>query len=200
MASFPTSVRLASRKSSSTLTPVRFLGHRSISLQDRPRPFALTRISPAVVVNRVRFSSSSAITATAQTQQRTSPPLTPAQHTQILATQRLSRPVAPHLSIYKPQIHSIASALQRNTGLLLSGGLYIFGICYALNSIVPLGDVTAGTIALAASLGGLGWGMVGWIGKGLVAWTGSFHSINGCLGLLRGTASPEWQSGRGRGL
>ena len=49
---------------------------------------------------------------------------------EILAKQRLQRPVSPHLSIYRPQITWIASSFNRITGVALSGGLYLFGFAY----------------------------------------------------------------------
>lgn len=49
---------------------------------------------------------------------------------QILVKQRLSRPVSPHLAIYRPQITWYASGLNRLTGVILSGGLYLFGFAY----------------------------------------------------------------------
>lgn len=39
-----------------------------------------------------------------------------------LAKQRLGRPLAPHLAIYKWQTTSVLSTLQRITGVVLSGG------------------------------------------------------------------------------
>ncbi|CAO2647402.1 Nn.00g083240.m01.CDS01 [Neocucurbitaria sp. VM-36] len=53
-----------------------------------------------------------------------------AQGSEILAKQRLQRPVSPHLTIYRPQITWYASGLNRVSGLMLSGPLYIFGIAY----------------------------------------------------------------------
>ncbi|KAK1050422.1 cytochrome b subunit of succinate dehydrogenase, Sdh3p [Friedmanniomyces endolithicus] len=50
--------------------------------------------------------------------------------TSILARQRLNRPVAPHLMIYKAQITWYLSGLNRITGCLLSGGFYVFGALY----------------------------------------------------------------------
>ncbi|KAJ5637167.1 hypothetical protein N7490_007046 [Penicillium lividum] len=50
--------------------------------------------------------------------------------TQILAKQRLNRPVAPHLTIYKPQIGWIGSSLHRISGVALSGSLYLWAAAY----------------------------------------------------------------------
>ncbi|EMD67289.1 hypothetical protein GGP41_007204 [Bipolaris sorokiniana] len=54
------------------------------------------------------------------------------QAAEILAKQRVNRPVSPHLAIYRPQITWIASGLNRITGLTLSGSLYLFGIAYLI--------------------------------------------------------------------
>lgn len=54
---------------------------------------------------------------------KTTPPkaLTPADSYKILVSQRLNRPVAPHLAIYKWQITSVLSVLERITGAVLAG-------------------------------------------------------------------------------
>ncbi|RMZ90854.1 hypothetical protein DV736_g1916, partial [Chaetothyriales sp. CBS 134916] len=49
---------------------------------------------------------------------------------EILASQRLHRPVSPHLTIYKFQVPWIMSALNRVTGVTLSGVLYLYGLAY----------------------------------------------------------------------
>ncbi|KAL1593735.1 hypothetical protein SLS60_010467 [Paraconiothyrium brasiliense] len=49
---------------------------------------------------------------------------------EILAKQRLQRPVSPHLAIYRPQITWYGSGLNRITAVILSGGLYLFGFAY----------------------------------------------------------------------
>jgi succinate dehydrogenase (ubiquinone) cytochrome b560 subunit len=56
--------------------------------------------------------------------------LTPSTAQELLVSQRKNRPVAPHLSIYRPQITWYGSALNRITGSLLSGGLYVFATAY----------------------------------------------------------------------
>jgi succinate dehydrogenase (ubiquinone) cytochrome b560 subunit len=49
---------------------------------------------------------------------------------EILAKQRLHRPVSPHLAIYRPQITWYSSGLNRVTAVVLSGSLYLFGFAY----------------------------------------------------------------------
>lgn len=48
-----------------------------------------------------------------------------------------TRPISPHLSIYKPQITSMLSILHRITGLFLSLGLIFFACAIILLSIGP---------------------------------------------------------------
>ncbi|KAJ5688908.1 hypothetical protein N7462_003300 [Penicillium macrosclerotiorum] len=49
-----------------------------------------------------------------------------------LAAQRRNRPVSPAMTVYKWTYESSVSALQRITGILLSGGLYGFATLYLL--------------------------------------------------------------------
>jgi succinate dehydrogenase (ubiquinone) cytochrome b560 subunit len=64
---------------------------------------------------------------------------------EILAKQRLNRPVAPHLSIYKPQITWYGSALNRVTGVALSGAFYAFGALYLIAPSPCLSPTTRST-------------------------------------------------------
>ncbi|KIW88122.1 succinate dehydrogenase, cytochrome b556 subunit [Cladophialophora bantiana CBS 173.52] len=63
-------------------------------------------------------------------------PLTESQHTSQLASQRLSRPVSPHLAIYQPQITWYSGALMRNCAILLTGPIYIFGAAYVISPLL----------------------------------------------------------------
>ncbi|EPS34231.1 hypothetical protein PDE_09195 [Penicillium oxalicum 114-2] len=92
-----------------------------------------------------------------------------------LERQRLQRPVAPHLSIYKWQIHSVSSAMERNTGLLLSGGLYLFATSYLAAPWLGW-DLSSAT--LAASFGALPVAAKAGI-KFFLAWPFTFHLFNG---------------------
>lgn len=103
----------------------------------------------------------------------------------ILVKQRLQRPVAPHLTIYKPQITWILSSLNRITGSLLSGGLYIFGALYAVAPVLGLSITSAGMAA----------GFAKWpvalqmLAKAGVAAPFWFHNFNGLRHLV-------WDMGR----
>ncbi|KAF2764107.1 mitochondrial succinate dehydrogenase subunit C [Teratosphaeria nubilosa] len=104
---------------------------------------------------------------------------------QILAKQRLNRPVAPHLAIYRPQITWYLSGLNRITGVALSGGFYLFGLAYLaapylgwhLESQVLAASFAAWPVFLQAAT------------KFVVAWPFAFHSFNGLRHLTWDTAS-----------
>jgi succinate dehydrogenase (ubiquinone) cytochrome b560 subunit len=72
--------------------------------------------------------------------------------TQILAKQRLNRPVAPHLSIYKPQIGWIGSSLHRITGVALSGSLYLWATAYLASPVLGWHLESASMVAAMAAL------------------------------------------------
>lgn len=104
---------------------------------------------------------------------------------EILAKQRLNRPVAPHLSIYKPQITWYGSALNRVTGVALSGAFYVFGAAYLiapaigwhLESSVIAASFAAWPLALKV------------LAKTTVALPFTYHSFNGLRHLAWDTAS-----------
>ncbi|KAJ5726580.1 uncharacterized protein N7483_007937 [Penicillium malachiteum] len=101
--------------------------------------------------------------------------LTPQTAQEGLARQRLQRPVAPHLSIYKWQVHSVSSAMERNTGLLLAGGMYLFGTSYL---VAPWLGWDLSSAALVAAFGSLP--VAAKLGlKFLVAWPFTFHLFAG---------------------
>ncbi|KAJ5495516.1 hypothetical protein N7539_000632 [Penicillium diatomitis] len=99
----------------------------------------------------------------------------PADGLRELERQRLQRPVAPHLAIYKWQVHSVSSAMERNTGLLLSGGLYLFAASYM---VAPWLGSDLSSATLAASFGALP--VAAKLGmKFFFAWPFTFHAFNG---------------------
>ena len=103
----------------------------------------------------------------------------------ILAKQRLNRPVAPHLSTYKPQITWYGSALNRVTGVALSGAFYAFGALYLvapavgwhLESSVMAASFAAWPLALKV------------LTKVTIALPFTYHSFNGLRHLVWDTAS-----------
>jgi succinate dehydrogenase (ubiquinone) cytochrome b560 subunit len=94
----------------------------------------------------------------------------------LLTAQRLSRPVAPHLSIYRRQITSVLSVLQRLTGITLSAALSLFPILYLSSTHLGL-DFDLSTEAIAASFASLPWIVKSAVKFG-VAWIFTFHVLN----------------------
>lgn len=66
----------------------------------------------------------------------------------LLAQQRLRRPLSPHLTIYKWEITSVLSSLMRITGVALSASLYLFGAFYLASPHLGL-DLSSSAIAAA---------------------------------------------------
>ncbi|KAF2871192.1 mitochondrial succinate dehydrogenase cytochrome b560 subunit C [Massariosphaeria phaeospora] len=108
--------------------------------------------------------------------------------TQILAKQRLQRPVSPHLSIYRPQITWYGSALNRVTAVVLSGSLYIFGISYLVAPTLGWHLETQSMVAAVAA-----WPVAAKIAaKATLAFPFFYHSFNGIRHLA-------WDFGVGLG-
>ena len=104
---------------------------------------------------------------------------------EILVQQRLRRPVAPHLTIYQPQITWILSGLNRITGVSVSGGLYVFALAYLASPLLGWHLESASLAAAVAT-----WPFVVKVGaKFLVALPFTFHSLNGLRHLA-------WDTGR----
>ncbi|KAF4555113.1 Succinate dehydrogenase cytochrome B subunit-like protein [Elsinoe fawcettii] len=104
----------------------------------------------------------------------------------ILARQRLQRPVAPHLTIYRPQITWYGSALNRITGSVLSGAFYVYGALYL---VAPLFGWQVGTAVMAAGIAK--WGILAKTAvKFPLAFFFTYHSFNGLRHLM-------WDMGRG---
>lgn len=103
----------------------------------------------------------------------------------ILARQRLNRPVAPHLSIYRPQISWYGSLLHRITGVAAAGGLYLFAIGYL---VAPLLGWHLESASLAAAFGALPFAAKFATKLGL-ALPFTYHSLNGVRHLI-------WDTGR----
>lgn len=99
---------------------------------------------------------------------------------QILAKQRLHRPVAPHLGIYQPQITWYLSSLNRITGVALSGGLYLFGLAYLAS---PAFGWHLESASLATAFAA--WPVaLKFATKALLAFPFTFHSFNGIRHLM----------------
>ncbi|OKL57137.1 hypothetical protein UA08_07467 [Talaromyces atroroseus] len=104
----------------------------------------------------------------------------------VLEQQRLRRPVAPHLTIYKWRYQSLTSILQRFSGIFLSGGLYLFAAGYLLapllvpqTAIAHLFDINT----IAAFVGAWPvWAKVS--AKFTLVWPFTFHAFNGVKQLV----------------
>ncbi|KAG0366959.1 hypothetical protein BC939DRAFT_452239 [Gamsiella multidivaricata] len=101
-----------------------------------------------------------------------------------LVDQRKNRPLAPHLTIYQPQLTWYMSLFHRATGGALAVGFYGGAIAYAVGPMVGLGfdaaTVTSAiaTLPVAAKIAG----------KFVVAFPFTYHSFNGIRHLLWDTA------------
>ncbi|KAJ5104740.1 hypothetical protein NUU61_002087 [Penicillium alfredii] len=106
--------------------------------------------------------------------------------TQILAKQRLNRPVAPHLAIYKPQIGWVASSLHRITGVALSGSLYLWATAYLVSPALGWHLESASMVAAFGALPLVAKVLL----KATMALPFTFHCMNGVRHLM-------WDLGRG---
>jgi len=96
---------------------------------------------------------------------------------------RRSRPLSPHLSIYRPIVTMVMSIMHRATGLLNVGGLLIV--------VVFLLALAAGPVAYESAAAWYGWWPVRVI---LVAFTWSLIQH-----MLGGVRHAIWDTGRGMG-
>ncbi|KAF2651838.1 succinate dehydrogenase subunit C [Lophiostoma macrostomum CBS 122681] len=106
--------------------------------------------------------------------------------TEILAKQRLQRPVSPHLAIYRPQITWYGSGLNRLTAVILSGSLYLFGFAYLAAPALGWHLETPSMVATVAA-----WPVAAKvIAKFTLAMPFFYHSVNGLRHLA-------WDLGKG---
>ncbi|KAJ5223431.1 hypothetical protein N7468_007973 [Penicillium chermesinum] len=94
---------------------------------------------------------------------------------QILAKQRLNRPVSPHLGIYRPQVGWIMSSLHRISGISLSGPLYLWATAYLAS---PLFGWHLESASMVAAFGALPVAAKILI-KTILALPFTYHSMNG---------------------
>ncbi|KAK7452424.1 hypothetical protein CaCOL14_004662 [Colletotrichum acutatum] len=118
--------------------------------------------------------------------------LTPQDGLELLAKQRLSRPISPHLTIYKmEQTWFGASIWTRITGGGLSAAFYVYFGTYL---VAPLLGWHVESQSLIAAFGALPLAAKGGL-KFLVAWPFTFHFFNGIRHLTYdfalGFAKPE---------
>ncbi|KAI1253688.1 hypothetical protein MGN70_004080 [Eutypa lata] len=99
----------------------------------------------------------------------------------LLASQRRARPVSPHITTYDySQIWLGASIWTRFTGMMMTGGLYVYSLAYLA---APLTGWHLESATLAASAAALPVA-VKVVGKFLVAWPVLFHSFQGTRHLV----------------
>ncbi|KAH8702242.1 succinate dehydrogenase cytochrome b560 subunit [Talaromyces proteolyticus] len=135
----------------------------------------------ALTSSMAKFASPAAIATGRYMQMRpTSSTTTTTDPTKILAEQRLNRPVAPHLTIYRPQITWYASALHRITGSLASGSLYLFATAYLVAPVVGWHLESASIAAAFGALPVLAKVLI----KAALAMPVTFHSFNGVRHLI----------------
>jgi succinate dehydrogenase (ubiquinone) cytochrome b560 subunit len=107
------------------------------------------------------------------------------EHTSRLAAQRLNRPISPHLSIYRPQTQWISGALMRNSAILITAPVYLFGAAYLVS---PLMGWHLDTTTLVDWFGSLSPGARLAI-KGVFAWPFCFHLVHGLKHLIWDTGA-----------
>lgn len=125
----------------------------------------------------------SALQAQAQTQSRviSTQKLSHDEGNKLLASQRLNRPVSPHLTIYDPaQIWYGASIMQRYTGMAYAGALYAGSLAYLTAPLLGWHLESASLVAFAASLPVAAKVVL----KTLAAFPFLFHSFNGVRHLV----------------
>ncbi|PVH97336.1 succinate dehydrogenase subunit C [Periconia macrospinosa] len=104
---------------------------------------------------------------------------------EILVKQRVNRPVSPHLAIYRPQITWYGSMFNRLTGIILSGGLYLFGFAYL--AAPTLGWHLESQSLIAAVAGWSTWAKAS--AKFGLSMPFFYHSLNGVRHLV-------WDTGK----
>lgn len=107
--------------------------------------------------------------------------LTTEQANELLASQRLRRPVSPHIDIYdRKQIWFGVSIMQRFTGMAYAGALYGGSLAYLAAPLLGWHLESQSLVALAAGLPLAAKGAV----KFALAWPLVFHFLNGTRHLV----------------
>ncbi|OAP61655.1 succinate dehydrogenase, cytochrome b556 subunit [Fonsecaea erecta] len=157
------------------------------ALQLTSRRLAAANPSTLTTTGLSRLSAPAAIATLQNVQYRpaTTQSVSQASGQEILANQRLHRPVSPHLAIYRPQITWYLSALNRITGASLSGAIYVFGAAYL---VAPLFGWHLESASLAASFAAMP--VILKVGiKALIAFPFTFHGLNGIRHLVWDTGA-----------
>ena len=90
-------------------------------------------------------------------------------------TQRTARPLSPHLQVYKPQITSVSSILNRITGLLLSA--------FAVGWVIALICLNQGIGSWESFIGFAG-SFPGCLLSMVATWSLFYHMLNGMRHLV----------------
>ncbi|WFD34833.1 cytochrome b subunit of succinate dehydrogenase, Sdh3p [Malassezia cuniculi] len=108
------------------------------------RMVSALRVSPVTLgQQQLRLISSTAVAHKLPIPTRNAPTttITPEQDLKHLNATRNERPIAPHLSIYQPQLTWYSSMFHRITGGTLGAGLYAFAIAYVAAPAAGFGDI-----------------------------------------------------------
>ncbi|KAJ2000356.1 hypothetical protein GGI04_004186, partial [Coemansia thaxteri] len=98
---------------------------------------------------------------------------------------RKNRPVSPHLGIYKPQMTWVLSGINRNTGVAIGGGAFLYAASFGL---APMFGLDLSSVAVASSLSAMpAFVLIG--AKALISGCLSFHCFSGIRHLW-------WDTGR----
>ncbi|KAI1422507.1 succinate dehydrogenase cytochrome b subunit [Xylaria sp. FL1777] len=139
------------------------------ALQQVARPNAISQNVPRLMV------------ASLQVRTAATTKVTPDEAQALLASQRLRRPIAPHLSAYDyKQTWFSTSVWTRITGGGLTAALYVFSLSYLA---APLTGWHLESASLAAAAGGLPLAAKAGL-KVLVTWPFVFHLYNGVRHLV----------------
>ncbi|KAI0115608.1 succinate dehydrogenase cytochrome b subunit [Nemania sp. FL0031] len=154
------------------------------ALQRVARPNAFSQSIPRVML------------ASLQARPASTTPLTPTEAQSLLASQRLNRPVSPHLSAYDyKQTWFSASVWTRITGGGFTTALYLFSLSYLA---APLTGWHLESASLAAAAASLPVGVKAGL-KFLVTWPFMFHLFNGSRHLVwdlaKGFSKPVIKNG-----
>ncbi|KAL7823733.1 hypothetical protein V8C26DRAFT_383670 [Trichoderma gracile] len=157
------------------------LGLAAVRSATAPTPFFTQTLPRSLLAATLSTSSSSSSSTPSLRRPITTQKLSPEEGQQVLASQRLNRPVSPHLGIYKmEQTWFGASAWTRITGCTLSGAAYVYFTAYLVS---PLLGFHVESAALASGFAALPFVLKGAVKFGL-AFPFTFHFINGIKHLI----------------
>jgi succinate dehydrogenase (ubiquinone) cytochrome b560 subunit len=142
-----------------------------------PRVSAATAVAPtSMIIRRAAATVPTSTSTTGSAPPKSASTPTAVDESSPLIAQRLRRPVAPHLTIYKlEQTWFGASALNRIAGCALAGGMYVYAGAYV---VAPLAGWHIESMSLAAGVAALPFVVKAGL-KTVVGGTFVFHLLNG---------------------